>query len=43
PIRPRGVQFDLIQFKILSNWGNPDYTCLYRLRVHGRERESSPA
>ncbi|CAB1096384.1 unnamed protein product [Ectocarpus sp. CCAP 1310/34] len=43
PIEPLGVQFKLIQFKILSNWGNPDYTCLYRLRVHGRERESSPA
>lgn len=35
--RPRGVKFKVIQVKILSNWGNPDYTCLYRLRVHGRE------
>ncbi|CAN0183651.1 unnamed protein product [Ectocarpus sp. 6 AP-2014] len=43
PIEPLGVQFKLIQFKILSNWGSPDYTCLYRLRVHGRESESSPA
>ncbi|CAM9557981.1 unnamed protein product [Ectocarpus fasciculatus] len=37
PIEPKGVPFKLIQFKILSNWGNPDYTCLYRLRVHGRD------
>uniref|UniRef100_A0A672FT88 SUN domain-containing protein n=1 Tax=Salarias fasciatus TaxID=181472 RepID=A0A672FT88_SALFA len=20
---------------VLSNWGHPDYTCLYRIRVHG--------
>ncbi|CAG0920679.1 unnamed protein product [Notodromas monacha] len=31
PARP--VEF--VEFKILSNWGHPDYTCLYRLRVHG--------
>jgi Sad1 / UNC-like C-terminal len=24
-----------IQLEILNNWGNPDYTCLYRIRVHG--------
>ena len=24
-----------IRLKIESNWGNPDYTCLYRFRVHG--------
>ncbi|EPX74395.1 spindle pole body protein Sad1 [Schizosaccharomyces octosporus yFS286] len=22
-------------FKIKSNWGNPEYTCLYQVRVHG--------
>ncbi|XP_072705479.1 SUN domain-containing protein 3-like, partial [Ciconia boyciana] len=24
-----------IRLQVLSNWGHPDYTCLYRVRVHG--------
>ena len=24
-----------ITVKILENWGNPEYTCMYRFRVHG--------
>ncbi|XP_065509047.1 SUN domain-containing protein 3-like [Caloenas nicobarica] len=24
-----------IQLQVLSNWGHPDHTCLYRFRVHG--------
>ncbi|XP_075413426.1 SUN domain-containing protein 3 [Tenrec ecaudatus] len=24
-----------VKLKILSNWGHPNYTCLYRFRVHG--------
>ncbi|KAM5203767.1 SUN domain-containing protein 3 isoform 1-T1 [Hipposideros larvatus] len=24
-----------VKLKILSNWGHPKYTCLYRFRVHG--------
>ncbi|KAM6156930.1 SUN domain-containing protein 3 [Erethizon dorsatum] len=24
-----------VRLKILSNWGHPHYTCLYRFRVHG--------
>ncbi|XP_075603305.1 SUN domain-containing protein 3-like [Balearica regulorum gibbericeps] len=24
-----------IRLEVLSNWGHPDYTCLYRFRVHG--------
>lgn len=27
----------VIQFQIHSNWGESKYTCLYRVRVHGRE------
>ena len=26
-----------IVFRFLSNWGNHDYTCIYRVRVHGDE------
>ncbi|XP_071656413.1 SUN domain-containing protein 3-like [Patagioenas fasciata] len=25
----------LTRLQVLSNWGHPDYTCLYRFRVHG--------
>ncbi|KAL2078235.1 hypothetical protein ACEWY4_025920 [Coilia grayii] len=28
--------FQIIELRVLSNWGNPDYTCLYRFRVHGQ-------
>jgi len=28
--------FQLVTLRVLSNYGNPDYTCLYRFRVHGR-------
>lgn len=32
---PVPVIYDYVEMKILSNHGNLDYTCLYRLRVHG--------
>ncbi|NXE53626.1 SUN2 protein, partial [Casuarius casuarius] len=25
----------LVELRILSNWGHPEYTCIYRFRVHG--------
>ncbi|XP_048348664.1 SUN domain-containing protein 1 isoform X3 [Sphaerodactylus townsendi] len=28
--------FQIVELRILSNWGHPEYTCLYRFRVHGR-------
>eukprot|EP00904_Undaria_pinnatifida_P000222 jgi/Undpi1/101/HiC_scaffold_1.g00101.m1 len=36
-IEPLGRRFRVIQLRIVSNWGNPEYTCIYRVRVHGRE------
>lgn len=27
--------FNLVRFKIHSNWGHTVYTCVYRIRVHG--------
>ncbi|XP_026770511.2 SUN domain-containing protein 1 isoform X11 [Pangasianodon hypophthalmus] len=27
--------FQIIELRVLSNWGHPEYTCLYRFRVHG--------
>ncbi|XP_032728739.1 SUN domain-containing protein 1 isoform X8 [Lontra canadensis] len=32
--RPDGA-FQIVELRILSNWGHPEYTCLYRFRVHG--------
>ncbi|XP_067671040.1 uncharacterized protein [Haliotis asinina] len=30
-----GEFFSFVELKILGNHGNPEYTCLYRFRVHG--------
>ncbi|XP_074148834.1 SUN domain-containing protein 5 isoform X2 [Sminthopsis crassicaudata] len=27
--------FNCIKLKILTNWGNPHFTCIYRVRAHG--------
>ena len=27
--------FQNIRINIESNWGNPNYTCIYRIRIHG--------
>ncbi|KAM5301265.1 SUN domain-containing protein 1 isoform 1-T3 [Glossophaga mutica] len=34
PRRPERA-FQIVELRISSNWGHPEYTCLYRFRVHG--------
>ena len=31
-------EFEMVELDILSNHGNLEYTCLYRFRVHGRNK-----
>ncbi|KFQ17909.1 SUN domain-containing protein 1 [Merops nubicus] len=31
--------FQIVELRIFSNWGHPEYTCLYRFRVHGKPAE----
>ncbi|XP_069509062.1 SUN domain-containing protein 2 isoform X2 [Ambystoma mexicanum] len=31
--------YQIVELKILSNWGHPEYTCIYRFRVHGESEE----
>ncbi|XP_055032324.2 SUN domain-containing protein 1 isoform X7 [Misgurnus anguillicaudatus] len=33
--------FQIIELRVLSNWGHPEYTCMYRFRVHGELAEES--
>ncbi|XP_053540264.1 SUN domain-containing protein 2 isoform X1 [Ictalurus punctatus] len=28
--------YELVELRILSNWGHPEYTCVYRFRVHSQ-------
>ncbi|KAJ8246246.1 hypothetical protein GJAV_G00265440 [Gymnothorax javanicus] len=32
--------YQIIEVKVQSNWGHPEYTCLYRFRVHGEPERS---
>ncbi|KAL1498180.1 hypothetical protein ABEB36_009017 [Hypothenemus hampei] len=36
PVEKDNQVFDMIEIRIISNHGNPNYTCLYRFRVHGK-------
>ena len=31
-----GVDFGIVALRIKSNWGREEFTCLYRMRVHGQ-------
>ncbi|XP_038675635.1 SUN domain-containing protein 1-like isoform X4 [Scyliorhinus canicula] len=31
--------YQIVELRIFSNWGHPEYTCLYRFRVHGIPRK----
>lgn len=34
-VREAGIDIGVVVFQIRSSWGDPNYTCLYRVRVHG--------
>ncbi|KAJ7400000.1 sperm-associated antigen 4 protein-like protein [Pitangus sulphuratus] len=36
---PRAEAFSYVKLLVKSNWGNPWYTCIYRVQVHGRLEE----
>ncbi|KAK2542454.1 hypothetical protein Q9233_000546 [Columba guinea] len=36
PLKALPRAFSYIKFLVKSNWGNPKYTCIYRVRVHGK-------
>ncbi|KAF9066821.1 hypothetical protein BDP27DRAFT_1365321 [Rhodocollybia butyracea] len=41
-IRELGVDFGIVVLRVRSNWGMDDYTCVYRMRVHGRRLGEVP-
>jgi len=38
-IQELGIDFGTVVFRFLSNWGEDTYTCVYRVRVHGVEKD----
>ncbi|XP_054575514.1 SUN domain-containing protein 2 isoform X2 [Eptesicus fuscus] len=32
---PKMATYQVVELRILTNWGHPEYTCIYRFRVHG--------
>jgi len=36
-IRALDIDFGIVVLRVLSNWGMDAFTCLYRLRVHGKK------
>ncbi|PVG04261.1 hypothetical protein CPB86DRAFT_778529 [Serendipita vermifera] len=41
-IQDLGVDIGIVVLMVRSNWGEPNWTCLYRLRVHGRDPDQRP-
>lgn len=41
-VRDLGVDFGIVVLRVLNNWGRDEYTCLYRLRVHGQRMGETP-
>ena len=37
-----GVRVNKVAVRVKTNWGDRDYVCLYRLRLHGLLREDDP-
>ncbi|XP_030645614.1 SUN domain-containing protein 2-like [Chanos chanos] len=35
PNSPEQRIYKMVELRILNNWGHPEYTCVYRFRVHG--------
>ncbi|KAL5634582.1 hypothetical protein ACGC1H_002582 [Rhizoctonia solani] len=34
-VKKAGIDVGVVVFQVRSSWGDPNYTCLYRVRVHG--------
>ncbi|CAG12534.1 unnamed protein product, partial [Tetraodon nigroviridis] len=34
--KPTEEVYEMVELRVLSNWGQKEYTCLYRFRVHGQ-------
>lgn len=42
-LHPSTKGYNLVRLRVLTNWGNSVYTCIYRVRVHGElESGKSP-
>jgi SUN domain-containing protein 1/2 len=41
-VRNLGVDFGIVVLKVKSNWGREEFTCLYRMRVHGQRMGETP-
>lgn len=34
-LHPAPKAYNLVRLRVMTNWGHPVYTCVYRVRVHG--------